>query len=87
VTYGGYMAVKKKISPATENYIDKGADVKSCKDNKSFKNVLIRIPTSILTQLDNIVEKKPWINRTQWIVEAINYKIKNYLDEEKENII
>jgi hypothetical protein len=80
------MAVKKKISPAAESFIDKGADVKSSKDSKSFKNVLIRIPTSILTQLDYVIEKKPWLNRTKWIVEAINDKIKSDLDEEKENI-
>ncbi len=80
------MAVKKKISREAEIFIDKGADVKPSKDNKSFKNVLIRMPISILTQLDYIVKRKPWINRTQWIVEAINYKIKSDLHEEKENI-
>lgn len=79
------MAVKKRSAPSVENFIDKGADVKSSKDSKSFKNVLIRIPTSILTQLDHWVEKKPWLNRTQWIVEAIHDKIKSDFDEEQEN--
>ena len=70
------MAVKKKVSPSIERFIDKGADVKASKD-KRFKNILVRMPTSILTQLDSWIENKPWINRTQWIVEAIHEKLKN----------
>lgn len=79
------MAVKKKMSPAAESFIDKGADVKSSKETKSFKNVLIRIPNCILTELDYWVAKKPWLNRTQWIVEAIHDKIKSdFCDEQQE---
>lgn len=79
------MAVKKKVSPAVESFIDKGADVKVSKVGKNFKNVLIRIPTSILAQLDCFIEKKPWLNRTQWIVEAIHDKIKSdFCDEQEE---
>ena len=64
------MAVKKKISTSMEKFIDKGADVKASKD-KGFKNILVRMPTGILTELNETIEKKPWLNRTQWIVEAI----------------
>lgn len=79
------MAVKKKVSPSVESFIDKGADVKSAKD-KSFKNVLIRIPFSVLNRLDELVETKPWLNRTQWIVEAIDEKIKRDSDEEQKDL-
>jgi hypothetical protein len=77
------MSVKKRATLSVERFIDKGADVKSSKD-KNFKNVLVRMPTSILTQLDGWVEKKPWINRTQWIVEAIHEKLKSDCNEEEE---
>ena len=68
------MAVKKKVSPAIDNFIDKGADVKANKD-RSFQNVLIRVPKSILIRLDEAVQNKPWLSRTQWIVEAIHEKL------------
>lgn len=69
------MAVKKKLASSIERFIDKGADVKGNK-NKGFKNILIRIPINVLEQLDELIETKPWINRTQWVVEAIHIKLK-----------
>ena len=68
------MSVKKKITPSINNFIDNGAHVKANRD-KSFKNILIRVPACILTDLDDWIEKKPWINRTQWIVESIYEKL------------
>lgn len=65
------MAVKKVVTKSVYKFIDKGADVKANKD-KGFKTILIRIPTGILNELDEELEKKPWLNRTQWIVEAIH---------------
>jgi len=76
--------VVKKVNRSINDFIEKGADVKESK-SKDFKNVLFRIPTSVLTELDKLVEKKPWLNRTQWIVEAINDKIKSEYDASKED--
>jgi len=70
------MAVKKKIDNTIKSFIDNGADVKASKD-KDFKNVLIRIPTNVLNRLDERIEKKPWMNRTQFIVEAIDDKLES----------
>ncbi len=70
------MEVKKKVRDSKGRFIDKAISLKIKKD-KSFKNVLIRIPTSVLTELDTWVQKKPWINRTQLIVEAIHEKLTN----------
>jgi metal-responsive CopG/Arc/MetJ family transcriptional regulator len=39
------------------------------------------MPTGILRELDDLVEKKPWLNRTQWIVEAIHDQLKRCLYE------
>jgi hypothetical protein len=74
------MAVKKKASPSIQRFIDKGADVKASKD-KDFKNILVRIPRIILTELDERIEKRPWLNRTQWILEAIHEKLRANSDE------
>lgn len=68
------MTVKKRVVTSIESFIDKGADVKGAKE-KEFKNVLVRIPIEILSELDSIIERKPWTNRTQWIVDAIYEKI------------
>jgi hypothetical protein len=68
------MSVKKKVTFTVDSFIGKGADVKESKE-KGFKNILIRMPIGILSELDAWVEKKPWINRTQWIVEAIHEKL------------
>lgn len=68
------MAVKKKITPSVDSFIDKGADVKAKKE-KGFKNILVRVPTKILDDLDNLLEQKPWLNRTQLIVESISEKL------------
>jgi len=76
------MSVKKKVTSSIDSFIDKGAQVKANKD-KSFRNILIRMPTGILDELDSWVEKKPWINRTQWIVEAIHERLKIQFEDEK----
>ena len=68
------MPVKRNLGKSVDSFIGKGADVKTEK-NKNFKNILIRVPLGILSDLDALVEKKPWINRTQWIVEAIHEKL------------
>lgn len=78
------MAVKKKMNASVEKFIEQGASVKLV-DEKAFKNVLIRIPYGLLLELDEWNTRKPWINRTQWIVEAIHEKLKRDLNEEKEN--
>ena len=54
--------------------IDKGADVKEHK-NKGFKNILIRIPMDILEDLDKLLRKKTWLNRTQLIIESLHEKL------------
>ena len=69
------MAVKKKITPLMNTFIDKGADVKSNKKSKSFKNILIRVPDDILNQIDKTLEKTIWTSRTHWIIEALLEKL------------
>lgn len=68
------MIVKKRVVTSIESFIDKGADVRGTKE-KEFKNVLVRIPIEIVNELDSLIEKKPWTNRTQWIVDAIYEKL------------
>jgi hypothetical protein len=76
------MAVKKKVASSIESVIDKGASVKA-NGKERFKNILIRMPQGILNELDERIERKPWLNRTQWIVEAIHEKLKSGNDERR----
>lgn len=66
--------MKKKIDKSIVNFIDRGASVKASNE-VAFRNVLVRIPSSMLSVLDDLLKRKPWLNRTQWIVEAIDEKI------------
>lgn len=68
------MSVKKKKDSVIEKFIDKGSDVKSTKYS-SFRNILIRVPTSLLNEIEGKIFEKPWTNRTNWIVEAIHEKL------------
>jgi hypothetical protein len=53
------------------------------KKKTEFKNVLVRIPVSVLYLIDTEIEEKPWMKRNQWIVEAIVEKLKaSYTSEE-----
>ena len=65
------MTFKKKILCL----IGKAIEDKPVKQKK-FKNVLIRIPIDILNELDSLIEKKPWVNRTQWIIQVIHEKLR-----------
>lgn len=70
------MVVKKRANVSMESFIDKGADVKANKEGK-FKSILLRLPQEILDDLDAyLLLSKPWLPRTQWIVEAIHERLK-----------
>ncbi len=49
--------------------------IKKLTNKLHFKNVLIRTPISLLEQVDNLLREKPWMNRTQWLMEAIESKL------------
>ena len=67
---------EKEIEKKHREFINKGGSVASDKKAKGdFTNVLIRVPVSILERVDRCVERKPWMNRTQWILEAIDKKL------------
>ena len=66
------MAVKKQVDRSVEKFIDKGADVKSNKKDKEAKSILVRFPMSMLNELAERKKKKPWFNRTQFIVDAVD---------------
>jgi len=77
------MTVKKKVNASMNDFIAKGADSRGI--IYDFKNILIRVPGSILIEMDHCVKQKPWINRTQWVIEAILDKIKRDVDESQED--
>jgi hypothetical protein len=45
------------------------------KAKTEFTNVLTRIPSSVLERVDAKVKEKPWMTRTQWIIEALITKL------------
>ncbi len=71
----------KKALPLSdvEKLIDKGAPLKN--ENKSGKslewtNINIRIPRSMVNEIDLCVKERIGITRTGWILEAIYEKLK-----------
>jgi hypothetical protein len=73
------MSVKKKITHSEKMFVEQHATVKAGRYS-DFRNILIRIPIGILNEIDQEIQKKPWINRTQWIVEAIHEKLTDQSD-------
>ena len=77
------MTIKKKIEiddseteKKRESFISKGGFVASDRKPKGdFSNILIRIPQSVLEKVDMCVKRKPWMTRTQWIMEALDRKL------------
>lgn len=69
------MSVKRKTTSSISNFIEKGAAVKESNE-KEFKNILIRVPRTLLSEIDALIEKKPWFTRTQWILDSIHEKLK-----------
>ena len=68
------MAVSKPLSPEEKNkIIDKGQ--KNYIHKIESTSVLFRIPISILEKVDAKVKERPWMTRTQWIMEAIEVKL------------
>jgi hypothetical protein len=70
------MAVKKKVNVSMDSFIDKGADVKANKE-RGFKYISLRIPSDILSEVDEVVSRKQWNDRTKWIIEAIYEKLRD----------
>jgi len=65
------MAVTKSLGNDDKNkrskFISKGQGA------GEYTNVLVRLPTSMLFQIDN--KKAPWQARNTWIVDALNEKL------------
>ena len=69
------MSVKKKISENSINqFIAKGAEVK--KEKKLWTKICLRIPSAMLDQIDEKVDKKIGFNRTSWILSALEKQMK-----------
>ncbi len=79
------MSIKKKVELSEKElerkraaFIAGGGDIALDKKQKiDFSNILIRVPNSILEQIDECIKKKPWMNRTQWLLEAAHEKLEN----------
>lgn len=78
------MTIKKKVEikefiddeKSRLDFISKGAAVKADKEKSGeYKDILIRVPNFILEHIAKDIEKKPWMNRTQWILDAVAAKI------------
>ena len=67
---------KEKEEKERESFISKGGEVSSDKKVRAnFTSIILRVPDKILNRIDLELDKKPWMNRTQWIVEAIADKL------------
>ncbi len=67
-----------------DKLIDKGARVKE--DNKTDEEkkhayLNLRVPVSLLEELEEVLNKRVGISRTGWILEAIQEKIRRDINE------
>ncbi len=72
--------VKKALPLAdVEKLIDKGAQLKNestVEKSTEWTNINIRIPRSMIREIDLSVKERVGITRTGWILEAIHEKLK-----------
>lgn len=83
------MSVRKKLEiPKLEEVdvdalIEKGAKVKEDKveESKKWTIINLRLPTDMLSNVDEEVKERIGMTRTGWILEAINEKLKRCLND------
>lgn len=83
------MSVRKKLEiPKLEEVdvdalIEKGAKVKEDKveESKKWTIINLRLPTDMLSNVDQEVKERSGMTRTGWILEAINEKLKRCLND------
>jgi len=82
------MAIKKPFKPFSKVDIDKliskGADIIENDEIKISKNLWthlnLRIPTSMINEIEQVMKKRVGISRTGWILEAIQEKLQRIND-------
>lgn len=57
------------------DYSDSNTENKECNPIQKWTNLCLRVPNIILKELDEELEKKPWVSRNHWIVEALAEKL------------
>lgn len=73
---GVHVAVRKQLKQVdVDALIEKGAKVKSDKISKKSVCLNLRIPYYLLQQVDSAFKNRVGMNRTRWILEAIQQKL------------
>ena len=70
------MAVSKQREKEVEALIEKGGKVKEDYKTKEWFIVNLRLPMSMLEEVDEAVANRVGITRTGWILEAIHEKLR-----------
>ena len=69
------MVIKKKLSEeAIQRFVSKGAKVKE--DKKRSKVICLRMPISMVEDVDEKVKGKRAYNRTTWILSIIDKELR-----------
>ena len=75
---------EKEEQRKREEFILKGGSVTSDKkEKKEFTNILVRLPTSMVKAIDQLIESKLWMTRTQWIAETINERLETEMTDQE----
>lgn len=71
------MVIKKSQIKTQEEFIEKGAKVKSDVESlkKEWSHFHLRIRKDMLESIDNAVNQEVGITRTGWILQAIHKKL------------
>lgn len=71
------MSVRKPLEKKidVDALIEKGAKVKADQQEKAWTNINIRIPVSMLKNVDAAVGRRIGITRTGWVLEALQDKL------------
>lgn len=76
------MVRKLEVKSNLEKIIEKGGSVSADKsvDKKEWRNILIRLRSDMIQELDNVLNKRIGLSRNAWILEAIQEKLRKEND-------
>ena len=82
--YREHMVVaKKNIENLRKEFIQKGSNISSQNEAPEYTNICLRIPKTMIHQIDKKTRELPGYSRNTWILQALHEKLKT---EERESI-
>lgn len=76
------VVIKKDIELERRRIIDRGgSSAEDYKEKSEWKNICLRIPKEMVTEIDKVVKENIGFTRTSWILQTLQQKLKENQNE------